>query len=169
MRRLRRPRRRLSFLHTLIVVAIAMLVVRYVPLNDRPPIASLRQDLATLQGHAAAQSDPVLTQQRLRHITDGDHTGGGHLSGTGAPCKSEFPPHWTREKIAHDLPLIAANDNLRWQDSTQGNGYQVAEAATADGLVVRIVVNPRSNEIITAYPVNVRRNPCPASNDNRRR
>lgn len=132
--------------------------------NPFDPVNDIRHKLAAVTQDSAP---PVLTQQRLRHITDGDSRGGGHLHGSGTPCKSEFPASWTREKIARDIPLLAANDNLDWQESR--NGYITAESMTVDGLKIRIVVDPKDNEIITAYPVNVPRNPCPAAaNDNRR-
>lgn len=131
------------------------------PLDPLPTISTAQQ-----QSVAANDNLPVLTPARLRHITDGDRRGGGHLHGTGAPCKSEFPASWTREKIAHDIPLLAANDNLDWQHGN--NGYMVSEGTADDGLKIRIVLDPRDNEIITAYPVNVRRNPCTGANDNTR-
>ena len=113
---------------------------------------------------AATASAPVLTQQRLQHITTGDRSGGGHLYGMNNPCKSEFPATWTTEKIARDIPQLAANDNLDWESSR--NGYITAETTDNAGLRLRIVVDPDKNEIVTAYPVNVRRNPCDAANDN---
>lgn len=121
----------------------------------------LPQDAA--DAPATAVAAPRLTPQGLRHITTGDARGGGHLAGLNRPCKTEFPRSWTAEVIARDLPRLAANDNLDWQ--RQGNGYATAETATPDGLRLRIVVNPAKNEIVTAYPVNLRRNPCPANDD----
>lgn len=113
---------------------------------------------------SALDFDPQLSPQRLQHITTGDATGGGHLYGLDKPCKSEFPPDWTVDRIARDIPQLAANDNLEWQKSR--NGYITSETTTPDGLKVRIVVDPEQQTIITAYPVNVARNPCPAANDN---
>lgn len=153
--------RRLAFMAACIIAGAHLLLVLLGQVNPMHPVADIKQKIATF----TESDDPTLTPQRLRHITDGDARGGGHLHGTGAPCKSEFPASWTREKIARDIPLLAANDNLNWQQSR--NGYLTAESMTADGLKVRIVVDPQDNEIVTAYPVNVARNPCPA-NDNRR-
>lgn len=159
-----RTLRKLALAAAGIIIGAHLLLSGLSHINPLDPV----RDIAARIDAAKLTSDdaPVLVPQRLRHITDGDSRGGGHLYGTGAPCKSEFPAAWTREKIAHDIPLLAANDNLDWKEG--GNGYLTAESPTPDGLRVRIVVDPQRNEIITAYPVNVRRNPCPAANDNRR-
>lgn len=47
----------------------------------------------------------------------------------------------------------------------QDNGNAVADTKI-ENLKIRVVMNPETAEIITAYPTNVRRNPCPAANDN---
>lgn len=100
-----------------------------------------------------------LTQDGLDHILYGDARGGGHLHGTGKPCKTEFPAHWDTGKIAQ-AARTAANDNtLDW---TQGdNGYWRAEK-WVEGVKLRIVVDRDDHDIVTAYPVNLARNPCPA-------
>lgn len=164
MRRRRRP----SFLRRLAVIALAVLLTGPLltyglgQINPFDPVGDV-----TTWFNDDTNIDPILTPQRLTHITTGDHTGGGHLYGQGIPCKSEFPASWTETKIATEIPLLAANDNLNWQ--TSRNGYETAEVATPDGLVLRLVVNPVRNEIVTAYPVNVPRNPCPRpANDNAR-
>jgi len=107
-----------------------------------------------------------LSDKAKTHILYGNETGGGHLYGIGIPCKSEFPQDWTAEKIITTTKQIAANDNLSWE--RQRNGYYVAEQ-TIDGLDVRVVLDREKDGVITAYPTNVPRNPCPnrpAANDN---
>ncbi len=113
----------------------------------------------------ASQHAPQLTEKRKMHMLHGDQSGGGHMHGTGAPCKSEFPADWTEDKIVATVTNMAANDNLGWQQ--QKNGNYVAEAN--DGQVrVRVVLNSNRTQIITAYPVNLPLNPCNrgAANDN---
>lgn len=154
------------FLRRLVFIAVAALLGTQLSLrglahiNPFDPLASVRPAQP-----APTHSAPMLTDRALRHITTGDSHGGGHMAGQNAPCKSEFPVGWDAEKIGQTVSRLAANDNLDWQ--TEGNGYQTAHAR--DGkLDILIVVNPRRNEIVTAYPVNVPRNPCPrAANDNR--
>ena len=104
----------------------------------------------------------LISPQRRVHILYGDATGGGHKFGTGKPCKSEFPQHWDDKTIIKEVELIAANDNLDWE--RQRNGYHVAEQKV-DTVEVRVVKDRDNAQVITAYPVNMPRNPCPA-NDN---
>ena len=109
---------------------------------------------------------PALTAEAEQHILYGDHRGGGHLHGTGVPCKSEFPADWDAYEVIDRVQAIAANDNLDWEK--QDNGYYVAEQAV-EGTRVRVVLNRDRSGVVTAYPTNVTRNPCPrAANDNRR-
>ena len=97
---------------------------------------------------------------RAQHILYGDHKGGGHKYGVGKPCKSEFPEHWGDEKILETTARIAANDNLNWEQ--QNNGYYVTEQMT-EGTKTRVVLGRDKKTVITAYPVNRPRNPCPAN------
>ncbi len=110
--------------------------------------------------------EPALTRQSEIHILYGDDRGGGHLHGTGKPCKSEFPADWDKQDVIDNVKKIAANDNLSWEE--QSNGYHVAEQMV-DDIEVRVVLNRDRTRIVTAYPTNVQRNACPrAANDNRR-
>ena len=104
----------------------------------------------------------VISPQRRTHILYGDATGGGHKFGVGAPCKSEFPKHWDDDTIIQKVELIAANDNLNWEQ--QRNGYHVAEQKVGT-VNVRVVKGRKNEQVITAYPTNTGRNPCPV-NDN---
>lgn len=114
-------------------------------------------------GTPAPLSSPQSLKADWDHILHGDETGGGHLHGTGTPCKSEFPEDWTSDIIKTEVLRLAANDNAPWR--TEENGYWVSEQKSGK-LNIRIVFNPKKQEIVTAYPVGVPRNPCPA-NDNR--
>lgn len=107
---------------------------------------------------------PVLTTQAEKHILNGDARGGGHLHGTGNACKSEFPAAWDEQDVIAHVKDIAANDNLNWKE--QSNGYHVAESMV-ENVRVRVVINQDQTKIVTAYPTNLPRNPCPKpANDN---
>lgn len=115
-------------------------------------------------GKVRSAQEITLSDQRKTHILYGDATGGGHLYGTSKPCASEFPAAWQSEDVVTRI-VTHANDNLDWQQ--QKNGNYVAEVQ--DGpLRIRIVINSARKEIVTAYPVNVPRNPCDRrpANDN---
>lgn len=106
----------------------------------------------------------TLSKESQSHILYGDETGGGHKAGVGKPCKSEFPKDWDDARIIREVALIAANDNLNWID--QIDGRTVAEQ-DVDGTRVRVVIDRYAKSVVTAYPVNVKRNPCPKpANDN---
>lgn len=123
-----------------------------------------QQDYLVANNHASEK--PALTRQSEIHILYGDDRGGGHLHGTGKPCKSEFPADWDKQDIIENVTAIAANDNAIWEE--QSNGYHVTEQMVED-IKVRVVLNRDRTRIVTAYPTNVRRNACPrAANDNRR-
>lgn len=104
----------------------------------------------------------IISEKRLQHILYGDKTGGGHLYGQGLPCKSEFPATWSGQDIVGNTQRIAANDNLNWKQ--QKNGYHVADQMI-EGVRVRVVLSHDKKSVITAYPINMPRNPCPI-NDN---
>ena len=111
------------------------------------------------------KTTPVLSARTEKHILHGDQKGGGHLHGTGKACKSEFPEDWDAQEVIAHIKEVAANDNLSWKE--QGNGYHIAESMV-ENVRVRVVLNQDLTKIITAYPTNVARNPCPrkAVNDN---
>lgn len=105
----------------------------------------------------ATQIVPILTAAREQHILYGDAKGGGHHHTANRPCKSEFPEDWSEEAIISTVKKLAANDNAHWQK--EDNGYYVSEQKYQT-LKLRIVLNQSRERIITAYPTNVKRNPC---------
>lgn len=108
--------------------------------------------------------DPSLPPAAEQHLLYGDGRGGGHMHGVGKACKSEFPVEWDAAEIVSHVKDVAANDNLNWKE--QNNGYFVAEEMV-ENIRVRVVLNQNRTKIVTAYPTNVKRNPCPkAANDN---
>lgn len=107
--------------------------------------------------------NPIVTTQAVEHILYGNDRGGGHMYGQNKPCKSEFPASWDKEEIIRNVTKVAANDNLDWEQ--QDNGYYVAEDMV-EGINVRVVLSQNKGRVITSYPTNVKRNPCPpAAND----
>ncbi len=134
-----------------IVLAFLIFATIKIALNYSPS-ASLHDKADSLI------EQPILTAKAKQHILYGNETGGGHKHGINKPCKSEFPKHWNDQKIITAIKEIAANDNLNWEK--QKNGYYVAEEKH-DAINVRVVLGRQQKKIITAYPTNVKRNPCP--------
>ena len=112
--------------------------------------------------HSISSKAVILSPQQRVHILYGDKKGGGHFHTANKPCKSEFPESWNEDKIIQTIEKIAANDNMNWRQ--EKNGYFVGEKQV-ESLKIRVVLDQNKKNVITAYPVNVTRNPCPA-NDN---
>ena len=148
-------RRGNRFLTKLFIMAIAIIAMARFGIVE---LAHVQRQM-----YAGAKVPPQLSAARAQHILYGDNHGGGHLHGTGKPCKSEFPADWTTEMILSTVLKDAANDNLNWRH--EDNGNEVAEVAES-GVTIRLVVSARHDQIITAYPISTPRNPCPAGNDN---
>lgn len=100
---------------------------------------------------------PEISEQAEAHILHGDKTGGGHLYGTGKPCKTEFPKDWDESEIIGNVRKVAANDNLKWKK--QKNGYYVA-TDKIDDVKVKVVLDKEKDGVVTAYPVNGKANAC---------
>ena len=92
------------------------------------------------------------------HILYGDQRGGGHKYGVNKPCKSEFSKDWSDKDIISSITKIVANDNNKWKQ--QANGYYITESYNGSTRI-RVVIGKKRQNIITAYPINTKRNPCP--------
>lgn len=157
---------------TIIVAVLGYAGLQVSEQNVSKVVDTVLEQTTTEPAPASQQSQPTakedfnrvshISEQRRQHILFGDATGGGHMHGVGKPCKSEFPKHWDEGTILKEVELIAANDNLNWEQ--QRNGYYVTEQKVGT-LNVRVVKARNGEDVITAYPTNVQRNPCPA-NDN---
>jgi len=130
------------------------------PAESSPSPTQEETEKPTPQPTQDFNSASHISDSRRVHILHGDATGGGHLYGTGKPCKSEFPKHWSEDTVIKEVELIAANDNLNWEQ--QRNGYFVTEQNVGT-VRVRVVKARNGEDVITAYPTNVKRNYCPAN------
>lgn len=139
------------------LITIGLLYVFDIP---KPAFLTDLTTPETAQKTQAPRRNIILSEQRVQHILYGDDTGGGHMYGAGVPCKSEFPADWDEKRILGTVKRIAANDNLDWRQ--EDNGYFVTENME-DGVSVRVVLGPQKQRVITSYPTNVSRNPCPAN------
>lgn len=102
----------------------------------------------------------LASSTRRDHILNGEVRpngtfGGGHRPGTGYPGKSEFPQGWTDDQIMHEISDIATDPLLAWSPRSGTGDYWVD--GTRGGVDIQVLI--RRNEIWTAYPTNVPRNP----------
>jgi len=96
---------------------------------------------------------------RRAHILDGEVRpngtfGGGHRGGTGFPGKSEFPTAWSDDVIMHHVSDVATDP---MSTIVRQQGRDVFVSGTRDGIDIEVLI--RNDEIWTAYPTNVPRNP----------
>jgi hypothetical protein len=107
---------------------------------------------------ATPQADNVnlLDAKAKKHILDGDETGGGHRFGTGKAGKTEFPAHWSDEKIKAEILNIALDPNTRWS-KPDARGY-ISGEAERENVEIRVIYDTRKSRIVTAYPTNVPKN-----------
>lgn len=102
-----------------------------------------------IEGDHPGADSVHLTPQGRTHILTGDEDGGGHLSGTGIPGKSEFPRSWSAERVVVEVLAL-----VRGPEATPAPGREerwVVEGVR-DGVRMRVVVGA-AGEIVTAYPL----------------
>lgn len=93
----------------------------------------------------------TVTPARRIHILDGDGDGrgGGHLSGTGVPGKSEFPPWWGDDRVVDAVERVARCPQTVL--ALQDNDFWLVQG-TVERVTVRVVVTP-GGLVWTAYPL----------------
>lgn len=114
------------------------------------------------QGVAPQTADSFVdlaSAARRSHILEGKvlpggRYSGGHRAGIGFPTKSEFPASWSDDQIMHHISDIATDPTLKWRP---GRGGDFWVSGTRDGIDIDVLM--RNNEIWTAYPTNLGRNP----------
>ena len=104
----------------------------------------------------AKPGEATLSEDRRRHILDGDEKSGGHGPGRNTPGKSEFPSDWPDEKVI-DAVKDVANDPASVR--TPADRGRTFVEGTRDGIGIRVIVGADGKAIVTAYPTNVPRNP----------
>lgn len=113
------------------------------------------QPIGFVAAETASDYVNVASPGRTEHILNGDATGGGHMW-PGAAGKSPFPEDWSGAKIMHEASDIATDPGATLV--SRGGGREVF-SGTRGGVDIRVVVDYNNNDIITAYPTNLPRNP----------
>ncbi|HFV9274704.1 TPA: hemagglutinin repeat-containing protein [Enterobacter asburiae] len=110
----------------------------------------------------------ILSPEAKQHILYGDSpTQGGHLY-PGNPGKTVFPQSWSADKVVHTVGDIATSPDTQWFAQTGTGGAYTNAGRPArwvaweerDGVRVRVVYEPASGKIVTAFPDS---NPTPAT------
>lgn len=108
----------------------------------------------------------ILSPEAKQHILYGDSpTQGGHLY-PGNPGKTVFPQSWSADKVVHTVGDIATSPDTKWFAQTGTGGTYTNAGRPArwvaweerEGVRVRVVYEPASGKIVTAFPDN---NPAP--------
>jgi hypothetical protein len=83
-----------------------------------------------------------LSPERTTHILDGDVTGGGHRHGTGSPGRTEFPAHWSDDRILAAISAVARHPesvrlqwNERWRARGQSGDVWITAIIRPDGAI----------------------------------
>jgi hypothetical protein len=92
-----------------------------------------------------------ITPAKVTHVLDGDQDGGGHVSGTGKPSKTEFPAQWSRDKIVAETLALARSPGTLVPSIRNGEHFWQAEGVR-DGVRMRVVLDAQGT-IITAFPI----------------
>lgn len=104
----------------------------------------------------------LATSERTNHILYGDKTGGGHLW-PGKADKSIFPSSWNAEKVMHYVSDLATDPTLKpiWTRGAEGSLFTKVGVPSRyyiegirEGIKIRVVIEPVSGKIITAFPIN---------------
>ncbi|EMW7734164.1 EndoU domain-containing protein, partial [Yersinia enterocolitica] len=88
-------------------------------------------------------------------------TSGGHLY-PGNPGKTVFPQNWTADKVVHEVGDITTSPNTTWYAQTGTGGQYTSKGDPAkwvayeerDGVRIRVVYQPATGKVITAFPDN---------------
>jgi hypothetical protein len=100
--------------------------------------------------------DIRLTPDRIAHILDGDEKGGGHISGTGEPGKTEFPSTWDADTItaavshtAHRPQRVRQQADGSWKTRRDHGGVTVTAIVRPDGRVWTAWPEPGGPGVVT--------------------
>ena len=117
------------------------------------------QSLAPIESASSGFKNSLSPKAR-QHILHGDGPGsGGHLW-PGQPGKTTFPQDWTEAMIIHAVSDILTSVDTHWLAQTGSGGALTKSGAPArwrawevrDGVRIRIVYEPATGEVITAFP-----------------
>lgn len=127
------------------------------PKDDKGGSASKAEpSTGTASDLAPGSGGVVVSDDRRKHILDGDATGGGHRPGQNVPGKSEFPPGWSDDHIVDTIKDVA-NDPT--SSRTPGRRGRIVVNGSRDGIDIEVIVEADKTTVVSGYPTNKPRNP----------
>ncbi|WP_165496980.1 DUF637 domain-containing protein [Phytopseudomonas dryadis] len=104
----------------------------------------------------------ILSPDAKQHILYGDKPGSGGHMWPGQPGKTVFPQSWSADKIVHEVGDIATSPSTKWYAQTGTGGIYTGKGDPAkwvayevrDGVRMRVVYQPATGKVITAFPDN---------------
>ncbi len=119
------------------------------------------------------KTDYEISEQRRRHILEGDPPGTGHGPGRGH-IEGAFPDTWNDDQVIEAIERIANGEKSTWKQST-GSGYRESPVTTGGydvnapdftsknspvrfkvqgfdhGVKIEVIIEPKGEGIITGY------------------
>lgn len=104
----------------------------------------------------------ILSPEAKQHILYEDNlTIGGHLY-PGNPGKTVFLQQWSADKVVHEIGDITTSPNTQWYAQTGTGGIYTSKGKpanwvsyeTRDGVRIRVVYQPATGKVVTAFPDN---------------
>ena len=98
-----------------------------------------------------------MSDDRRKHILDGDDQGGGgHGAGRDRPNKTEFPSDWSDDQAINAIKDVANDPGSLREIEADG---RIKVIGTRNGVDIRVIIEPDRKTVVTAYPTNLPRNP----------
>ena len=102
----------------------------------------------------------ILSPEAKQHILYGDKPGSGGHMWPGQEGKTVFPEGWSADKIVHEIGDVVTSPETKWYAQTETGGIYTAKGDPAkwvayevrDGVRMRIVYQPATGKVITAFP-----------------
>ena len=102
----------------------------------------------------------ILSPEAKQHILYGDKPGSGGHMWPGQEGKTVFPESWSGDKIVDAVGDIATSPSTKWYAQTGTGGAYTAKGdaakwvayETRDGVRMRVVYQPATGKVVTAFP-----------------
>ena len=140
-------------------IADSLKVVLAVGLGTAAGVLAYKRAVAGAKGLGKDYVD-ILSPEAKQHILYGDKPGSGGHMWPGQEGKTVFPESWSGDKIVDAIGDITTSPSTKWYAQTGTGGAYTAKGdaakwvayETRDGVRVRVVYQPATGKVITAFP-----------------